>query len=101
MQEELDAIVRDELTDPRLTGVRVTHVDVAADLSSARVWYALSGPEPIGGRAAVAAALEHAAGFLRARLMDALELRRTPELRFVRDEVSAHLANVTGSSRTP
>jgi len=71
-----------EIGDARLDGVRITFVELTADGSCARLWYsAPAGCEPRD-------ALERAAGFLRWRLAESLGLKRTPELRFRRDEAT-------------
>ena len=91
IRAELARLLREEVTDPRIGLVTLTHVDVAPDFSNARVyWSALaarpraadegSTPDP-----AVQAGLDSAAGFLRSRLAHELPLRRVPELRFLHD----------------
>src|SRR5262249_49579677 len=39
LREELDALVRDELTDPRLDGVTVTFVELSVDYKNARIGF--------------------------------------------------------------
>ncbi|MCU0695968.1 MAG: ribosome-binding factor A [Myxococcaceae bacterium] len=75
--EELRTLFRVEVTDARLTPLRIVAVELAADGASARV--AWSGPDDV----AVRLALERAAGFLQARLRESLGWKRTPRLRFV------------------
>ncbi len=82
---ELNSLLDDEISDPRLEGVRVTRVDLARDGSSARVWFTVARPTPEVSFDAVTTAFEHAAGFIRLRLSDALPLKRSPELRFKHD----------------
>jgi ribosome-binding factor A len=71
-----------EIGDARLDGVLVTFVELTADGSCARLWY--SAPEETDPRKA----LDRTAGFLRWRLAEALGLKRTPELRFRRDDAT-------------
>jgi len=81
--EELHALFADELGDPRLSGVRVLAVALSPDYRHARVHCI---PPQIGtSRDEVLRALERANAFLRRRVADALELKRTPELHFVVD----------------
>lgn len=81
---ELARLLRDEVSDPRVGMVSLTRVEVAADLSTATVfWSPLDAGTPDVAR--VAEGLASAAGFLRKRLAKELSLRRTPELRFRRD----------------
>ena len=96
IRAELARLLREEVTDPRIGLVTLTRVDVAPDLSNARVHWSAFGVRPRTGApsppgpgaepdAATQAGLDSAAGFLRSRLAGALVLRRIPELRFVHD----------------
>jgi ribosome-binding factor A len=83
IQRELAVLIPREVGDPRVAQVTLTAVDVAPDLSHAKVFVThLGGSEP--GQAAVAA-LNHAAGFLRHHLRERVILRHVPELRFFYD----------------
>lgn len=82
IREEVNFLLRNEIGDPRLEGVAITMVELAADGSSARLWYSQEGDDDKSH------ALEHAERFLRANLVDALGLRRTPEMRFRRDRAT-------------
>lgn len=81
----VDILRREELRDEALQGVDVTVTEVRAspDLKTARVYVAPLGQ---GDRAAVAAALNRASGFLRGKLGRAIEMKFTPELRFIADD---------------
>jgi ribosome-binding factor A len=84
IQRELATIIPRELDDPRVAHVTLTAVDVAPDLSHAKVFVThLAGAEQAR---AMVTALNHAAGFLRHRLRERVILRHVPELRFVYDE---------------
>ena len=84
IQRELATLIPRELDDPRVAHVTLTAVDVAPDLSHAKVFVThLAGAEQAK---AMVAALNHAAGFLRHRLRERVILRHVPELRFVYDE---------------
>jgi ribosome-binding factor A len=84
--EELRALLRDDVGDPALAGVRVTAVVLSADYRHARVHFAIRGEAR--ERAAVERALARVTPFLRARLADAIDMKRVPELRFVFDAVA-------------
>ncbi|ACG79844.1 ribosome-binding factor A [Phenylobacterium zucineum HLK1] len=75
----------EEINDPVLAGVSVTvtEVRVSPDLRHATVFV-----EPLGGEHAdeVVQALNRHARFLRGHLGRAIELRFTPELKFLHDE---------------
>ena len=78
--EELSSLLRDDVSDPDLEGVRVTAVVLSPDYRSARVHFVV----PRGrGRSEVEQALARASSFLRRGLADALDIKRTPDLRFV------------------
>ena len=79
IRDELNALLRNELRDPRLGSVVVTMVELAGDGGCARIWFTAETNED------EIEALEGAAGFLRCDLAESLGLKRTPELRFRRD----------------
>ena len=84
LQRELSMVIARELADPRVGQFTITAVDVAPDLSHAKVFIThLSG---VGDAPKTVAALNHAAGFLRNALRTRVKLRVIPELRFVYDE---------------
>ena len=80
--EEVNLLLHGEIRDQRLDGVSITMVELAGDGSCARLWF--WAPEP--DRAQVA--LEGAAGFFRTRLAETLGLKRTPDLRFRKDQAT-------------
>ncbi len=92
LREELARILREEVSDPRLSSIYVSKVDVTADLQLATIGIRLS-PDPTRGEGAAElarrqalAGLKSASGRLRALLAQALKLRRAIELRFLYDE---------------
>ena len=87
--EELRALLRDDISDPALTNVRVTAVVLSVDYRHARIHYALglSGDSHLA-EARTERALVRATAFFRARLSDALDVKRVPDLRFVFDGVA-------------
>lgn len=85
LRHTLSAILRNtEIRDPDLTGisVTVTQVKPSPDMRHATVFV-----EPLGGinAPAVLAALNRHRGFLRGELGRTIELKFTPELRFLED----------------
>lgn len=86
VRHALVEIMREEdITDPALEGVSVTvtEVRVSPDLRHATVFV-----EPLGGTHAteVVEALNRHSKFLRGRLGRAIEMRFTPQLKFLHDE---------------
>jgi ribosome-binding factor A len=81
----VEILREEEIADPALAGVSVTlsEVRMSPDLK-----HAVCFVEPLGGghAAEVVAGLNRAAKFLRGRLGRMIELRFTPDLKFVHDE---------------
>src|SRR5689334_20314625 len=84
-REELNSILDGELGDQRFDGVRVTLVELSRDGSRARIWYSMTPNTDPRQTHATQVALEHAAGFFRTRLCEALPVKRSPELSFRHD----------------
>ena len=84
IREDLSGILKNEVNDPGIGFLTLTHVRVSADLQVARVYYTALGDERAQRNAA--RALERAAPFLRRQLAGRLRLRRAPELQFHFDE---------------
>lgn len=87
-----DALVREDVRDPRVGFVTVTGVVVTNDLSHARIRVAVPGEEADKERALEG--LQSAAGFLRSRVARALTARITPELHFELDRGIEHAARI-------
>lgn len=83
LQRELATLIPREVGDPRAAKVTITAVDVAPDLSNARVFVTHLAGEAQAEKAVTA--LNHAAGFLRHALMKRVVLRHVPDLRFMYD----------------
>lgn len=84
VKEELAEIISFEMSDPRLSIVNVTDVQVSPDSRHAEVKVGLAGSER--ERRSALAALDHAKGYLRHELAGRLSLRKAPELHFTQDE---------------
>ena len=78
--EELRSLLRDDVTDPDVEGVGVTAVALSPDYKNAKVHFVI---KKGSGRAVIERGLQRATPFLRRRLADSIELKRTPDLRFV------------------
>ncbi len=89
MKREVDRVIRDELSDPRLKKgtYSITHVDVTRDLSYAKIHVSVLEDEL---KDDVLKALKSAAGFIRRELMRGMNLRYTPELQFLEDNNIAY-----------
>lgn len=80
IREELSEMLLKEVSDPRLTGISVTDVEVDRELAFANVY--VSAVEGSERAREVLAGLNHAKGFLRRELSQRVELRTFPQLRF-------------------
>ncbi len=93
MQRVLSTLISREVRDPRVGNVTITAVNVAPDLSTARIFFV-----PFGAQHApdeVGEGLGRAAGFLRGELGRALQLRHAPRLEFVYDAQIEHADKLT------
>jgi ribosome-binding factor A len=88
IRQEVSFMFENEIRDGRLQDVRVTFVDLTVDGSCARVWYSAAAPTR-----ELEGALARVAPFLRGRLTESLGLKRTPEVRFRRDDATRAFAN--------
>lgn len=81
MQRELGNILLLEAKDEDFKNVTITDVEVTNDLSFAKIYFTTT-----DNREKVEKDLNNAAGFFRSMLAERLEIRHTPELRFIFDE---------------
>lgn len=87
MQRELALLIQREIKDPRLGMVTITGVDVARDLSYAKVHITVLGKDDDADAIKQnIGILKDAAGFLRQQLGRAMKLRTVPQLSFQYDE---------------
>jgi ribosome-binding factor A len=93
MQRVLSTLVTREVRDPRVGNVTFTAINVAPDMSTARVYFVPFGdkhtPDEVGQ------GLNRAAGFLRGEVGRALALRHAPRLEFVYDQQIEHADKLT------
>lgn len=82
VREAISDIIRLKIKDPRVSGVTITEVRMAADLKSARVYFSSLSD---GKSDFHKQGLEAAAGYIRHQLGLELDLRYIPSLAFVYD----------------
>ena len=87
IQEELSKILMTEVKDEATHFVTITGCDLSSDLSYCKVYFTVLDPEK---KDSTLQALNKAKGFLRTELSQRIEIRHTPELRFVYDESIAY-----------
>ena len=85
VQRELSNIFRGEIKDPRINPLTsVVAVEVAPDLKTCKAYISVLGDEE--SQAKTLAGLKSAEGFIRSKLAKTVNLRNTPEIRFVLDQ---------------
>lgn len=85
VQRELSNIIRGEIKDPRINPLTsVVAVEVAPDLKTCKAYISVLGDEE--SQAKTLAGLKSAEGFIRSKLVKTVNLRNTPEIRFVLDQ---------------
>lgn len=98
IQRELSALIR-RVKDTRVTGmVSVTAVETTSDLRYAKVFISVADKS---ASAQVLSGLKSASGWLRRELGQALSLRYTPELVFLRDDSIDKGAHILDMLRDP
>jgi ribosome-binding factor A len=83
IKQELSAILRREVGDPRIANITVTDVKLTDDLRSARIYFVELGKDSLS--ADVEKGLSKAKGFLKRELGKRMQLRYIPELAFFYD----------------
>ncbi len=85
VQRELSNIIRGEIKFPRINPLTsVVAVEVAPDLKTCKAYISVLGDEE--SQAKTLAGLKSAEGFIRSKLAKTVNLRNTPEIRFVLDQ---------------
>lgn len=85
--EEISMILMEEVDDEDLKKVTITGVEVTNDLSYAKVYFTILEKEK---KAEILTSLDSAASFIRGCLAQRIEIRHTPELKFLYDESSEY-----------
>lgn len=95
VRREVDAVIREELQDPRVCGTwSVTRAEVTGDLRYAKIYISVLEDDK---REGLMEALKNARGYIRRALGHRMIIRYTPELIFVSDkniEYGVHIAKV-------
>ena len=85
VHKELAQIIRGEIKDPRIHPMTsVTSVEVAPDLKTCKAYISVLGDEQ--SQKDTLAGLRSAEGFIRVKLAKSINLRNTPEIKFVLDQ---------------
>ncbi len=94
VQKELSSIIQTEIKDPRIPVMTsVVKVEVAPDLKTCKAYISVLGDEE--AKKAAIEGLKSAEGFIKNRIAKAINLRNTPEIRFILDESIEYGINMT------
>lgn len=93
LKKLISGLISTEIKDPRIKDITsVNNVNISNDLSIAKVYISVLGSED--DMKSTIEGLESAKGFIRKRISDEIDLRITPDLRFIPDqsiEYSMHM----------
>lgn len=94
VQRVLAEILRGGIKDPRVNPMTsVIAVEVATDLKTCKAWISVLGDEK--SCADTLAGLKSAQGFIKSQLAKKINLRNTPEIRFILDQSIAYGVNMS------
>ena len=94
VQRELSTILRGGIKDPRVAPMTsVVAVEVAPDLKTCKAYISVLGDEK--AQADTLEGLKSAEGYIRRQLAKNLNLRNTPEIRFILDESIEYGVNMS------
>ena len=94
VQKELSSIIRGEIKDPRIHPMTsVMAVEVAPDLKTCKAYISVLGNQD--AKEATIRGLNSAEGYIRRQLARNLNLRNTPEIRFILDESIEYGVNIS------
>ena len=94
VQKELSSIIRGEIKDPRIhLMTSVMAVEVAPDLKTCKAYISVLGNQE--AKEATIRGLNSAEGYIRRQLARNLNLRNTPEIRFILDESIEYGVNMS------
>ena len=94
VQKELSTIIRNEIKDPRIHPMTsVMAVEVAPDLKTCKAYISVLGEKE--AKEPTIKGLKSAEGYIRRQLARNLNLRNTPEIRFILDESIEYGVNMS------
>lgn len=82
IQQEISIILMREIKDEEIKFVTITGVDTTNDLSYAKVYYTVLDESK---KEKTEEALKKASSFIRTKLAERIDIRHTPELKFIYD----------------
>ena len=88
---EISNILQNEVKDNDIKFVTITGCDITSDLSYAKVYYTVLDESK---KDSTKKALEKAKGFIRGEISKRVDIRHTPELRFIFDTSEEYGSNI-------
>ncbi len=85
--KEISSIIQNDVKDNNIKFVTITGCEITNDLSFAKVYYTVLDDSK---KKETKLALEKASGFIRGEISKRVEIRHTPELRFIFDSSSEY-----------
>jgi len=92
IRKEVSSIIHDHIRDPRLGFVTITRVEVAPDMSFAKIFFSVLGNEDAQKKTKVA--LDSALGFIRKLLAERINLRFAPDIIFREDNSTEYSVRI-------
>ena len=94
VQKELSSIIRGEIKDPRIHPMTsVMAVEVAPDLKTCKAYISVLGNQE--AKEATIRGLNSAEGYIRRELAKSVNLRNTPQIRFIMDQSIEYGVNMS------
>ncbi|MEG0962904.1 MAG: 30S ribosome-binding factor RbfA [Lachnospiraceae bacterium] len=94
VQKELSMIIRSEIKDPRINSMTsVVAVEVAPDLKTCKAYISVLGDEE--SQKNTLAGLKSAEGYIRSKIAKNINLRNTPEIKFILDQSIEYGVNMS------
>ncbi len=94
VQKELSSIIRNGVKDPRIAPMTsVVSVEVAPDLKTCKAYISVLGDEKAARDTLTG--LQSAEGYIRRQLAAGVNLRNTPEIKFILDQSIAYGVSMT------
>jgi len=89
LEKELSCIITQEIKDPRLGLITITHLVLTPDLKEATVFFS-----SLGEKQQALETLQRAKGFIRTSLARRISIRHVPELEFRLDDSLEYSQNI-------
>ena len=87
IQQEISMILQTEVKDEHIKFITITGVETTNDLSFSKIYYTVLDKEKMDS---TKEALEKASSFIRTKLAERIDIRHTPELKFIYDTSIAY-----------